>query len=332
MTRVLRKCLPLILILLLSASCGRRSSNKNQQSPTSYRNFPMPSVPALYNAPEARAEYLSANMWGQFMSLSDSRTDTLYMLGVPREQVEKCVGMWISFLNMIPLNQAQKDIDKLFTSLETHMKAHPEDSLFYLRYTEMICSYMYDPNSPLRDEDLFLPFVKRLASSVYTREDMRPGYEYQALMCSRNQRGSLAPDFKYTTASGRRGSLYGIKADYTLIMFSNPGCTSCREIISGLCSRPYISTGMTGKQVKVLNLYIDEEVNKWREYLPEYPTNWINAYEHKGVIRGEQIYDVRAIPSLYLLDADKHILMKDAPLERVLGYLDTQLGLMTNTQ
>ena len=35
----------------------------------------------------------------------------------------------------------------------------------------------------------------------------------------------------------------------------------------------------------------------------------------------DKSYHIRAIPSMYLLDADKTVLLKDAPAERILTYL-----------
>ena len=46
-----------------------------------------------------------------------------------------------------------------------------------------------------------------------------------------------------------------------------------------------------------------------------------NGFDPDFVIRTEDLYDVRAIPSLYLLDADKTVIMKDAPENRVFRYL-----------
>ena len=154
---------------------------------------------------------------------------------------------------------------------------------------------------------------------------MRPGYEYQALMSAKNQRGTKAADFAFKDAAGRRYTLYGIRAELTLILFSNPGCHSCKDIIAQLCSRPYLKHMIEEKRLAILNIYIDEELDKWREYLPEYPKEWISGYDYLGRIREEQPYDVRAIPSLYLLDAEKRVLMKDAPVEKVLQYLDNNI-------
>ena len=43
--------------------------------------------------------------------------------------------------------------------------------------------------------------------------------------------------------------------------------------------------------------------------------------EPDGQVRSDRIYNVRAIPSLYLLGEGQRILMKDAPVERVVSWL-----------
>ena len=198
-------------------------------------------------------------------------------------------------------------------------------SLFYLRFTEMVEKYLYDPNSPLRNEDLFLPFVEELAECPFTDTLMRTGYRYMAAMCALNPAGSPAPDFRFKDISGRIHSLYGTKGEYTMLFFSNPGCDACKVMIEDIDSCPSVSKAIADGRVALVNIYIDQEIDKWREYEPTYPRSWITGYDWLYVIRDEQIYDVRAIPSLYLLDSEKKIIMKDAPTERVLHYLDGKL-------
>ena len=70
-----------------------------------------------------------------------------------------------------------------------------------------------------------------------------------------------------------------------------------------------------------MNVYIDEDLKSWREYMPVYPREWLNGYDASHIIREDVLYCVRAIPSLYLLDSDKRILLKDPPLDRVLQAL-----------
>ena len=67
-------------------------------------------------------------------------------------------------------------------------------------------------------------------------------------------------------------------------------------------------------------------MDKWREYAPIYPENWINAYDYAQAINNEGLYFVRAIPSIYLLDGEKRVIYKDAPLEKVLAFFDNLTG------
>jgi len=188
----------------------------------------------------------------------------------------------------------------------------------YLAMTEIVARYLYDPNSPMRDEDLYLPFVQRMAVSPLTREDMRTAYRYEATMCALNPRGSIAPDFAITLRNGTSVRMHSVRAERTILFFSNPGCQNCKEIIDALKSNEYLCQQVSDGKLAVLNIYIDEDLKAWRDYMPIYPKEWLNGYDAAHILRQDQLYCIRAIPSLYLLDAEKRILLKDAPVDRVL--------------
>ena len=152
---------------------------------------------------------------------------------------------------------------------------------------------------------------------------MRTAYRHELKMCRTNPFGSKVPDIRYKDIKGRQGRLYDVEAEYTMLFFSNPGCSSCKEIINDVMSRGYIESLIANKKLAVVNIYIDEEVSKWRDYSPNYPSCWINGYDYTFSLRDSGAYDIRAIPSLYLLDAKKRVLMKDAPTPSVLAFLDT---------
>ena len=72
-------------------------------------------------------------------------------------------------------------------------------------------------------------------------------------------------------------------------------------------------------------MYTDEDIETWEKYRPSMPALWLNGYDASFTIRGNNLYDLRAIPSLYLLDKDKRVIIKDAmPYqieERLLNFL-----------
>ena len=51
------------------------------------------------------------------------------------------------------------------------------------------------------------------------------------------------------------------------------------------------------------------------------PRGWIAGWNKQGDIRSRQLYEIRATPTLYLLDKRKKVILKDATLEQVLQSL-----------
>ncbi len=317
----------LFISFLLAAAfalpaCRQGGAGQPQPAARTLRAFPMAEIPAVYTDPDQRREYMLDHFWDRFFA-GDGPCDTGAVLGVEHGEVEKQVALFTQLLDQIPMEQAQAKMRRFFNQVE-QKQAADTSSHVYLLMEEIVSRYLYDPNSPVRNEDLYLPYVEGLAASPHTREEARPGYAYEARMCALTPYGSVAPDFRFTDLRGRTRSLHGVRARTTLLFFSNPGCYACQEIIQTLQAVPGIDRMIAGGALAVVNVYIDEEVDKWREYVPNYPASWLCGYNADGRIRDEHLYNVRAIPSLYLLDEGKHILMKDAPTERVVSYLQNQ--------
>ena len=54
--------------------------------------------------------------------------------------------------------------------------------------------------------------------------------------------------------------------------------------------------------------------------MPIYPKEWYNGFDPDYVIRTDELYNVRAIPSLYVLDSQKNVVMKDAVPDKVFSF------------
>jgi thioredoxin-related protein len=148
-------------------------------------------------------------------------------------------------------------------------------------------------------------------------------YEYDLEIARQNRIGRTANDFTYTLASGRTATLHNIKADYTLIFISNPGCPMCREVKEQITTSPMLQELIERKELKVLVIYPDTDLEAWREHLQDYPVSWINGYDADQRIEKERLYDLKAIPALYLLDKQKRVMAKDctdvAHIEKLLS-------------
>ena len=302
--------------VLIVAGCGQRKAEQFQALP-----FPDVLPPAMMEDPQDRAEYMAQNMWN---SLTDpSRTypcDSLLVSGVRRTDVEQKFANWTQVLGMSSRPVAEKSVSRLYDRALACEKKDTSSNVFET-FASLVDKYLFDPNSPLRDEDLYGAYASRLAAYEGYTEVQKEKYARDERLCALNKVGTKAADFRFADRRGKIRTLYGVEAPYTLLFFSNPGCEACMSIINVLKEDPQISGMISSGRLKVLNIYIDEDLDAWRSYMPIYPDEWYNGFDPDFVIRNETLYNVRAIPSLYLLDSDKTVLLKDAPENRMFEYL-----------
>lgn len=312
------KSLTISASLLLLAGCGTNSKKAEQ-----FRALPFPDVlpPAMVDNPVAMTEYMALHWWDGITDISRSYPcDTLLVSGVRVGDVEQKMANWTNLLGVVDMSVVEKSMDRLYERAAACEKKDTSSNVFET-FVGLVDKYLYDPNSPLRNEDYYAFFAARLAGSELVESVMKDKYARQVRMAALNKVGTKAADFRFADKRGRMFSLYEIKAELTLLFFSNPGCTACKEIIDVLNNDPVISGLIADGKMKVLNIYIDEDLDAWRSYMPIYPETWYNGFDPDLVIRGETLYNVRAIPSLYLLDRDKTVLMKDAPESRLFDWL-----------
>ena len=277
----------------------------------------------MYSDPAERAAYAASRFWDRFTDTTKVYAcDSVTVNGVPMNVVESQMGLFASLVGQMPLEEGGKALARLYDRAEAFERKYPDSNVFeqLSRWTK---HYFYDPNSPVRNEDLYWYYVDRLGRSDLIDNGYRMGYEWEARMCRLNRVGTPAADFSFTDTRGRVRTLYGIKAEYTVLIFGNPGCKACVEIMEAMEATPAVADLISSGRLQVVDVYIDQEIDDWKAHIPDYPKTWINGYDHGYTIRTDLIYNVRGIPSIYLLDADKTVLMKDAPQEQVLGALES---------
>ena len=315
----MRNALP-ILFVILCCACGPRGGKTVAPAPSS-RDFPRPEVPSVYTSAPDRIAWAAAHYWDRFTDTTQVYAcDSTTVNGVLLEEVEAQMGNFTTLLEEIPLEQGSNAVVHFYDRIDAFERKYPDSNVF-----EELCRltrhYLYDPNSPVRNEDLYGPFVERLGASDLIDNGYRMGYEWDGRMCRLNRVGTPATDFSFTDTRGRVRTLYGIRAEYTLLVFGNPGCKACRELTEAMASTPEVAVLVSSGRLQVVDVYIDREIEDWKAHAAEYPADWINGYDHDYAIRTDLLYTVRGIPSIYLLDASKTVLMKDAVADKVLTAL-----------
>jgi hypothetical protein len=177
------------------------------------------------------------------------------------------------------------------------------------RYDVLINHYLEHPESPMRNDAIFLHFLAcELQHIAHDDEAARKRIEFKIKMAAKNLPGSIAPDFDYTDRKGNCATLHKTKAPLTLIIFNDPDCDNCKKMLPRLKREPMFNRS----EVKVVMVYPDEETQAWMAKGDSVPTGWIDACSPGGAITNEQLYHIPAMPSLYLLDENKRVILKDA--------------------
>ncbi|MBO4465542.1 MAG: DUF5106 domain-containing protein [Bacteroidales bacterium] len=276
----------LALVAILAVGCVGGQRQKKTVAQTVPLEVPVP--PMMMEDGNERAEYVLEHYWQNYKPEVDSVS------------LEQAFSNWIALTEYTSREVAVKSL------LAGYDKA-PE------RILPLAEKYLYDPNSPYRDEDFYGALMARAGNAELAR------------LCSLNAVGTKATDFEWEDARGKRHHLYDINAAYTILFFSNPGCNACKEIIDAISGSDLVGSAVNAGVVAVANIYIDEDIDAWRDYLPNYPKTWHTGFDPFLTLRSDSVYHIRAIPSLYLLAADKTVLLKDAPTERLLLYFDDVL-------
>lgn len=298
MKRTLYTTFTLVVALLAVIGCGGRSSRKSQVATESATpQFTPVTIPSTVADPESRRIYMCEHYWDR-LDLADS---TLFAT-LDTVQMVQAFMAWVG--NYMDPNDGTY-VEKFMAKAAKYPHS--------LRYFSMLAEQvLYDPNSPLRSDELYIPVLQAQVASEWLDKYEKLSPQYNLELALQNRIGRSANDFRYTLASGRSGSLYGVKAKYTLIFFNNPGCTMCKTISEAICASPMLTEMIAKGVLKVLALYPDEQLDEWHDYREHIPSTWINAYDKGTVIRNKNLYDLKAIPALYLLDARKRVLVKDS--------------------
>lgn len=308
----------ILAVLLLAAGCREKKAERFTALP-----FPDVQLPSMISGQQEALEYMAVNFWNGITDPSRSYpSDSLLVSGVRRGDVEQKFADWTSIMEYAGNGIWSKAVGNLYDRALACERKDTASQVFET-FVDLFQKYYYDPNSPMRNEDVYYHFVSRYASYEGLTDVEKAKYEREARLCALNRIGTRASDFRFADRRGNIMNLYDIKAELTLLFFSNPGCEACMNIISVLREDPVISSMVASGRIAVANIYIDEDIQAWRSYMPVYPEEWYNGFDPDMVLRSNETYAVRAIPSLYLLDSEKRIIMKDAPEERLFRYLSS---------
>jgi len=283
----MRKIIFFTLILFVTA-CGNRKTDKVEKF-----SLVVPKAPEVMTEDQKDA-YVRLHFWDNF----DFQNESIYAGSVSIRE----------YFNAYAKLLAKNPTDSLSTARMMEKASANKMSMEF--FSSLADTYFHDPNSPYRSDEHYIPVLKVLIDSPLSSDEDKTKYKEILAMVSTNRLGKKANDFRFISREGDR-RLYSLDSEYILIYFNNPGCEMCKIVTEEMVNSAYLDMMVETERLTILAVYPDEDLEAWREYRGDFPDTWINSYNPDKEIENLRTYNLNAIPSLYLLDRDKRVVLKD---------------------
>jgi hypothetical protein len=296
-----------LLVVVALFSCVKKKENNSDESGTNKKLFILPKAPMMLTSPSDRDAFLALHYFDNF----DFKDTTLIHLPDVGEQ---CIIDFIALLPKVSNNLRDSAIILAFKKASVELK-------MYSYFWKTLDRYLNDPNSPVRNEDLYISTCKSIMKLPKVDEVITSNAAFNLKQALKNRTGMQAANFRFTLESGKRMWMKDLKGKYTLLFFYEPDCHTCIETKAFMRQSGLLHNLIESSVITVLAFYPQDDKQLWLQRLPECSQDWVNGYDPDGYFTEKQPYNLRAFPTFYLLDKEKKVLLKDAPIETILEYL-----------
>ena len=302
----------LILTLLtpvLVIGCGK--SGKESYAADSIKieitdtitELPLPDVPDSIKDPTERANYVVKRFWDK-MNFRDT------LLSHNQNFIEQNFSNYVGFA-------VYADSTTYIQSVKDLVKKAQVDPDAYALLMDVADLYLYQPESPMYSEEMYIPFLKEQLKYPFKNEEAKLKRQLQLEDASKNRPGMQAADFAFESREGKKMQLSKISpTTETLLIFYNPDCDHCKDVMKKLADSKQIKEKVKAGEMTVVAIYSGEDKTFWKESLDSMPSEWIVGYD-AGKINYDGLYSIRVSPTIYILDKDKKVLIKDVGLEQL---------------
>lgn len=137
--------------------------------------------------------------------------------------------------------------------------------------------------------------------------------------------GEKAHDLKpMELSNGAFTSLYKVEADYTILVFWDPGCGHCKKAMPKIKK---IYDKFKNKGVEVFAVCTITDTAEWKKFIREkHLEDFINVIDRYNLSHFRDYYDIYSTPVIYLLDKDKKILAKRIDPEQLDELLEYKIN------
>ncbi|MCS2372226.1 DUF5106 domain-containing protein [Phocaeicola vulgatus] len=293
-------------------SCQQNATTKDCQqkvldiSSSILHDFKYPHIPSIIVAPKDRINYLLLHYW-DCMDLSG------YGLESNMSVIE---NGFINYISLIKKNSIDEDvIYSSFKNLNARLLEYDSAIKMY----SLAEKYLYLPDNPYSDEKLYTIFLKSFIDINSTIPELTDEALFNYNLIRQNSPGCKANDLNLLSYSGKEYYLnrLEVETDYILLILYDPDCTGCRKLFEIMTNSYKLNYLIGQHEVTVIAICVGSNIDIWKKNQKNIPYKWKSFFSKSDII-ANSLYDIRALPSLYLLTKERNVILKDTSFDIII--------------
>lgn len=260
--------------------------------------FEYPTAPQELPTLEEKSDYLVEHFWDQMDFKSKSTVDQNALNDAFR-------------VFSVPLRWSAKD--KAVAATDKLIQSISKNPVLLLQFTKAAEENIYGPRAEVWVDEVYLKFLTALVKNKKVPAARKKKYEDQLKVLSNTAIGSKAPEFSFENVNGDKANYFPM-ATSTIIIFGNPKDTDWRITRLRMESNAALTDAVAKGKVNILFI-VPDKMDGWKNEVVNYSSKWtVGCGENL-----KKIYDLRTMPSVYLISNEGNILLKNTPLETAIS-------------
>lgn len=214
--------------------------------------------------------------------------------------------------------------DVALSSINSLIKKLNTNPTLLIQFTKAAEEMLYGPRAVIWSDEIYFPFLKAITDNKNVSKARKSRYEMQLKTLGNNMIGKKFPTSRLTLRNGQQKD-YRPEKEYTLIEFGNPDCDNCRFAKTKISMAYDLEELVEEGKLEILFIVADavpEEQSQLLEQFNTYPAYWTPAICYGG----DDIYDIRATPSFYILNQKGEIVAKNLEVSNAIDTLREMIG------
>lgn len=267
------------------------------------RSLELPKLPAHLHTDAQRDEFMAMHFWDRL-----DFADTIRSLD--SELIDGAFSYYATILHRTPDSVRTAAVDNLLSRAASVPSA-------YMFMLETARAHLYSPDSPVFSEDIYLAVL----DYVFARGDDSDIDRMIRDDIMRNRPGTPAADFTFESTTGQATALDHSGRARTLLIFYDPDCDTCHHLIDRLRKNAALQTAVGASDLRVVLVYIGDNRDLWLRDAASLPDDWTIGIDDCGTVEESDLYIIRNVPSIYLIDRDGTILLKEPTTDQLFDQL-----------